>query len=326
MDRNGSEVGTAGYHVFIDGKLEGSDTSLTEGSAAGSTQNLLLGEFSTSYEFDGAVDQARIYNYARTRAQIAWDYNRGGPVGWWKMDECQGGTANDASGNSNNGAITIGSLGSQASLGTCAASAATAWYNGRTGKFNSSLNFDGTDDYISSPITTSNGLDIKGPITYSLWFKRASTSDAFLALISKLDTCTSAETDGFIIRFGTGNTLRFEGYKTGGVFSAIYTSSSLIADTANWHNAVAVWDGTTNANGAKLYVDGRLAAQATSTASDFIYLNGFTQEIGRLQCNAQYFPGQIDDVRVYNYALTATQIKTLFNDGAVRFGPATGSP
>ena len=40
----------------------------------------------------------------------------------------------------------------------------------------------------------------------------------------------------------------------------------------------------------------------------------------------EYFNGQIDDVRIYNYTLTASQIKTLYNDGAVRFGPASGTP
>jgi hypothetical protein len=40
-----------------------------------------------------------------------------------------------------------------------------------------------------------------------------------------------------------------------------------------------------------------------------------------------FFNGKIDDVRVYNYALTATQVRTLLNDNsAVRFGPPSGSP
>jgi hypothetical protein len=39
------------------------------------------------------------------------------------------------------------------------------------------------------------------------------------------------------------------------------------------------------------------------------------------------FKGQIDDVRIYNYALTPDQIKTLYNGGgALRFGPITGTP
>ena len=40
-----------------------------------------------------------------------------------------------------------------------------------------------------------------------------------------------------------------------------------------------------------------------------------------------YQKGKIDDVRIYNYALSAKQIKTLFNgSAAVRFGPLTGTP
>ena len=38
------------------------------------------------------------------------------------------------------------------------------------------------------------------------------------------------------------------------------------------------------------------------------------------------FNGQIDDVRVYNYALTAAQVKNEYNQGAVSFGPSTGAP
>ncbi|KKU99193.1 MAG: hypothetical protein UY33_C0035G0016, partial [Candidatus Amesbacteria bacterium GW2011_GWA1_48_9] len=36
--------------------------------------------------------------------------------------------------------------------------------------------------------------------------------------------------------------------------------------------------------------------------------------------------GQIDDVKIFNYALTAQQVKTVYNEGAVRFAPLTGSP
>ncbi len=39
------------------------------------------------------------------------------------------------------------------------------------------------------------------------------------------------------------------------------------------------------------------------------------------------YNGQMDDVRVYNYALTQAQIRTVYNENAaIRFGPLTGSP
>ncbi len=41
----------------------------------------------------------------------------------------------------------------------------------------------------------------------------------------------------------------------------------------------------------------------------------------------QKYNGQIDDVRLYNYALPAAQVRTLYNgDSAVRFGPLAGPP
>jgi len=37
--------------------------------------------------------------------------------------------------------------------------------------------------------------------------------------------------------------------------------------------------------------------------------------------------GQIDDVKIYNYALTGTQVKLLYNQNSgIRFGPSTGAP
>src|SRR5439155_14107613 len=107
-----------------------------------------IGSFSSD-KFDGSIDDVRVYNYARTPAQIAWDYNRGGPVGLWKFDECTGSTAYDLSGQGNNGTINIGGSGSQTTAGNCVTTdAAAAWYNGKDGKYNSSLNFDGSDDVV----------------------------------------------------------------------------------------------------------------------------------------------------------------------------------
>jgi len=59
----------------------------------------------TTAYFPGKIDHVRIYDYARTPAQIAWDYNRGAPVGWWKFDKGEGLTAYDSSGNENNGTL-----------------------------------------------------------------------------------------------------------------------------------------------------------------------------------------------------------------------------
>ena len=84
---------------------------------------------------------------------------------------------------------------------------------------------------------------------------------------------------------------------------------------------------------------------AAGTASNYTaYLNGVGQTLSTANTGTvksqssiiggtntgnvwEFWNGQIDDVRVYNYVLTGAQIKTLYNeDSAVRFGPLTGSP
>jgi hypothetical protein len=37
--------------------------------------------------FDGKLDEFKVFNYARTPAQVAWDYSKGKPVGHWKLSE-----------------------------------------------------------------------------------------------------------------------------------------------------------------------------------------------------------------------------------------------
>src|SRR5690606_17808414 len=58
---------------------------------------------------DGVVDQVRIYDYARTPAQVAWEYNKGMPVAHYKFDECQGSTIHDSSGNNLHAVMNLGS-------------------------------------------------------------------------------------------------------------------------------------------------------------------------------------------------------------------------
>lgn len=55
-------------------------------------------------------------------------------------------------------------------------------------------------------------------------------------------------------------------------------------------------------------------------------VNAVTLRLGSESDGANYFDGQLDEAMLYRYALTPAQIKTDYNQGAVRFGPATGHP
>jgi uncharacterized protein (TIGR02145 family) len=79
------------------------------------------------------IDEVKLYNYARTPAQVAFDYNGGKPIAHWKFDEGQGRTLGDSSGHGTNGTVVFDTN-------------STGW---SAGKVNGAFDFDGTDDYIS---------------------------------------------------------------------------------------------------------------------------------------------------------------------------------
>lgn len=312
--------------IYLNGAQVAQNTGRTL-EIKGSTKDFTIGNFGTlSRYFNGKIDQVRIFNYARSAAQIAWDYNRGKPVGHWKMDECQGTTINDSSGNSNSGTWNGTGGGTQTSVGTCTGSANTAWKDGATGKRNSSLDFDGTDDYVNLGNTSSLNAGGLTEWSISTWFK-PSTS-----------TCSTHNNDEIITKWNSGyqyllgykndNTctityaVRTGGTGAGGASKLVY-SSTPVSDTSRWYHLAGVYNGST----LKLYIDGVENNSAAATGSintgvsDNVIIGSYADLFA-----GQFITGAVDDLRIYNYALTATQIKDIMNEGAVRFGPSTGSP
>lgn len=200
MDRTGTATGTIGFHMFFDGKLEASDTTLTEGSSV-STNDIQIGETDASYEMTVGLDELKIYNYARTPAQIAWDMNQGKPLAWWKMDECRGTSVNDSMGNVAVGTISFGATGNTA-VGTCGSGTATEmWNDGTTGKRNSGW-IDSTDDAVSFGADSRLYLTTGGSI--AAWIKPNSTGKTPLERLSIKSSDTSG-TGGYGFQMDSGS-------------------------------------------------------------------------------------------------------------------------
>ena len=119
------------------------------------------------------------------------------------------------------------------------------------------------------------------------------------------------------------------------MFTLRGTTSGQFADftfprpsTALWQHVEITYNGNSLVSGHTAYVNGVVQTKTTGTdnlASSIVNDGSFN--IGARTDGTGSFNGQIDDVRIYNYALTATQVKTIMNDGsALRFGPSTGSP
>ena len=296
--------------LYVNGKEENRSTQSVTYEANPKTY---IGAFYTSPNllFDGQIDGVKIYNYARTPAQVAYDYNKGGPVGWWKLDECQGSVAHDSSGMNNTGSINIGSGGSQNSIGTCTTSG-TAWGNGASGHINSSLNFDGSDDRTILP----NDINLGNKeFTVSVWVNQHSfaPSGSSRPYVSDWNTWSPGSQKGFILRTYDTNSVPSFWLADGTNYYTVYSSKSLVLN--NWYHIVGVF----KANSIfKIYING-VETGSSSAPSQYIKETATPIYLGYSGINAGYFDGQLDDAHIYNYALTAEQVKQLYNGGAVSF-------
>src|SRR5581483_2219136 len=301
--------------IYINGVKQTVTTETAPVGARGSAQSEVdIGNRKSLLRyFVGNIDEVKVFDYIRSAAQIAWDYNRGGPTAWWKLDDCTGSTVFDSAlngngnTNGNTGTVSLGGSGTT-TVGTCTTS--SSFWGGSSGtgagKINYAPTFDGTDDYVSATLAGGASRSV------SLWFKAASntgTKGIFQWASSLSDTTP------FMLIQDDAGTLKFYTYGAGGVPGYFDTSKTITTDT--WYHVVMTFDGTTW----KSYVNGSQSGTATAGAggnSASVYIgNGYNG----------YFNGQIDDVRVYNYALTPAQVKTIMNDGAaIRYAPITGAP
>lgn len=98
-----------------------------------------------------------------------------------------------------------------------------------------------------------------------------------------------------------------------GFYSGGWKNSGITTDIrgdGQWHFIVGTYDGTT----LKYYVDGVLDSSSTE-GSGVLPKNNATVDVGRYLQDNDFFGGQIDEVRIYNVALTTTEIKQLYKMG-----------
>jgi hypothetical protein len=265
-------------------------------------------------EFQGRIDEVRFYNYTRNPAQIAWSYNRGAPVAHWKFDECTGNTIYDSaqkaddSGTRYDGTIYPQSQDNTAT-GSCNSGVATEmWNDGTSGKRNASLGFDGDDDYALVPHNTN--LDIAGSNwTISLWAKFTSTSgDQMLVDKGYWNSC------GYYVNW-YGGRLYMSSY-SGGLQQA-YTDINQIS-AGQWYHLTFVRNGTEG----KIYINGKETDVVSGSFNNATACTDRGVKIGLDSQSLNHpFNGQMDDVKLFNFALTTKQIITEYNGGAIKFGP-----
>ncbi|VVB60242.1 Concanavalin A-like lectin/glucanases superfamily protein [uncultured archaeon] len=201
------------------------------------------------------------------------DVRKDGLVGYWKFDEGQGTAAHDSSGNGNDGMLLP-------------AGSPPQWVDGKLGK---GLQFDGVGDYVNAG--ASSMFNMNNVITIETWVY-PSPSSSFSGLVSK------KQWDGDVIGYHLARTSTGNIYFAWGNGTVKDTLASAPVPNNIWTNVVATFD-----NGkSSIYINGINTSKTSAVSS--IANTGYYLSIGSTQGATYPFNGTIDEVRIYNKALT----------------------
>jgi large repetitive protein len=317
--------GAAGMALYVDGRKVGTNPTTTNQSYNGFWR---VGEDNlngwpsqpTSNFFQGAIDDVSVDNTALTPAQVAAQYTAAGytlpvapgsttayaktviadsPSLYWRLDEPSGDTANDLSGNGNNGLYgSADALGVPGAITDGSSPADTA------------ISMNGTDSAVmvaqsASPSPTSFSLEA--------WFKTTTPAGKILGFGDSSSPTGSGSYDKHLY-FNSDGSLNFGVWN--GEEDLVSAPPSLNLADGSWHHVVATQD----SSGMKLYVDGNLVGSNDVTTSQSYTGYWHVGGDSGWSDDGNDFTGSIDEVAIYPYALSAAQVE---NDDQIGTGQST---
>ena len=217
-----------------------------------------------------------------------------GLVGWWKFDEGSGTTAADSSGNGYTMNLVNG----------------VSWVAGKIGD---AISANGTNQYGTVPAINLSGTST---VTVAFWANRTYSTTTESVMLESTTNYNSSNTGFGFFPDDTG---------CKGIAAAVhgnvgYSVNCYTQPTSGvWHHLAIIFDKTqAGSNQTALYIDGVLQTPASSPATaqntnsfgnDPIYLFS--------RAGSQFFnAGEIDDLRIYNQALSAGAIQQLYQAGS----------
>jgi len=214
-----------------------------------------------------------------------------GPIAHWTFDEGSGGTAYDSAGG-NDGTIT-----------------GATW---TSGQINGALDFDGSSDYVN--IGRPAALANMGSGTIMLWLKPSititSAMSGWISLFNKNASGVGLEGDTFVA-FRVGK-LKLDIINDSGTQFQIFSDSDYWPANV-WQHATVTWDNSTGA--VRMYING------TEQAETLDIFTGLAMAVdrdvvvgGNSDKNDCWFNGVIDEVAVYDRALSDAEIWGILNE------------
>ena len=291
---------TSGRKFYINGTSVFSDNTTANAGAAPRTGHAIgmhwasQGDWRYPLNGDTKIDQFRLfeesldqdaitalYNETVTTATYNYiDYTQGNSIAYYKMSD-----AKDQLGNYNGTPVNMD------------------WGEG---KFGFAGSFNGSSSYITLPNSVEQPFILAQQFGVSMWFK--------------IDALPTGGDEEFLI------SLYQEGYldiriKASGVIEAkvaeessgtdrIVTSSSGVVSAGTWHHVV--WTGA--ANNLVLYIDNSSVATGSTWNGTFYHSNAGCSIGSKNNGTSDFFDGKIDQIRIYDEVLTATEVDTLYKE------------
>ena len=210
-----------------------------------------------------------------------------GLIGWWRFDETNGTVASDSSGKGNNGTLQGN----------------PTWV---TGKIGGALSLDGGDFMEVS----SRKWNLDNIATVSLWFNLSQNASGHETVFS----LSRDQSNDEILFWLDGQAMLFYQHKSNSNWARLSSSASI----STWWHFSGVIDGGFAQSQMKFYSNGQLVNAAYQTSGSPALLSDSHDRklrIGSRVNGTYYFHGLIDDVRIYDRALSTVEVQALYNLG-----------
>ncbi len=253
------------------------------------TYNVLIGANAErpGRGWDGLIDDVRLYDYPIGQGDIEYlvrdNIGPGYPTAHWMLDESSGGGAMDSSGMGHYGFLVPGS--------------SPQWVAGKLG---GALEFHGSGDYVNcgnDPI-----FNVTDEMTVAAWVNIGTVPADWTGIVTKGDDAWRLST--------VARTTQMHFAVTGAPDYRSINGNTVLT-TGAWHYVVGTYDGTN----IRLYIDGvedsaspAPYAGRIATTGHNVWIGGNSDRPGR------EFDGVIDEVAIWNRALSIGEVEWLTND------------
>ncbi|TAL60043.1 MAG: hypothetical protein EPN88_16435, partial [Bacteroidetes bacterium] len=266
--------------LYLNGRLV--DSVERHGTIAVNSNPILIGKSGFGEYFQGQIDEVEIFNRALRAKEIAAIY-AASYAG--KCKPCFDPPSDMVSwwpGDGHPNDVQDGNNGTFAT-NTYAA-----------GMVGQAFSFDGVDDYVE--VSDSVSLDISSQITIDAWIYPTALGGRIV------DKITAGGADGYLLDTSFGTLRLIIGNK--GI------SGSTFLPLNTWTHVVGAYDGSA----LKVYINGVL--DGTLSESPSIPANNLTLKIGADSNGSHVFKGLIDEVEIFNRALSSEEIAAIYAAGS----------